>query len=319
MVRINESRVDYSFTQRRERRPIGLRGLIMLLMLGCAANSTPARAAEAADPQAADGLNDFAAGQFAEAVQSWRQAADAGSSTAALYLGVMYDVGQGVAHNYTEALDWYRRAGEAGSAPGLFNVGVMYDAGRGVPVDRVMAAQWYERAAAAGFGRASYNLALLLQTGDGVPRDPGRAITLFRAAYRQGITASRQHLAQLGRPVASEVRPVAVADASMQNFEQAQQMMLARGPAKAHAAAELFRRAAELHNPLAEYDYGYCLEIGLGVPQDRVMAYAWYRRAASDAKDPHLHAIADAGASALEVQFSGLQIDDARRALASMP
>ena len=178
----------------------------------------------------------------------------------------------------------------------------MHDAGRGVPPDPAQAASWYERAAAKGFGRAEYNLGLLYEEGAGVPRSRARAIQLFNRAAGHGITAAQAHLQRLGqRAAAVSARP---GDPAMTEFQQAQQLLLARGPAEAARAAEFFRRAAERGNALAEYDFGYCYEHGLGVPRDPAQAHVWYRRAASHATDEAVRSIALAGARNLEGQFS---------------
>ena len=145
------------------------------------------------DPvEVAHGMAAFDARDPTQAAQRWQAAALAGDPEAALFLGAMYDTGQGVGQDYAQALAWYRRAAEAGSAIGLFNVGVMYDAGRGVARDPAEAAHWYARAAAKGYGRAEYDLALLYQAGSGVERDPVRARRLFQAAARHGISAARR-------------------------------------------------------------------------------------------------------------------------------
>ncbi len=145
------------------------------------------------DPEAvARGMAAFDARRPGQAAERWQAAALAGDSKAALFLGAMYDTGQGVGQDYAQALAWYRRAAEAGNATGMFNVGVMYDAGRGVARDPSEAAHWYARAAAKGYGRAEYDLALLYQAGTGVPRDPERARQLFRRAAQHGIAAARR-------------------------------------------------------------------------------------------------------------------------------
>ena len=275
------------------------RALLLVVVLAGA----PAAACRA---DTAAGLADFRAGRFAEALQAWETQADAGDATAALLVGVMNDTGEGVAQNEAAALRWYRRAAAAGSAAAMFNVGVMFDAGRGVAPDRAAAAQWYQRAATAGIGRADYNLALMYEAGDGVPRDRARAIALFRAAAAHGIRAARDHLAQLGRPFAgrSEAGPE---DVALRDFQAAEHDLLTRGAADAARAAALFRSAAERHNALAEYDLGYCYENGIGLPVDKRQAYAWYSRAAEDARAGDLKMIAQSGAHALEQQFTNLQ------------
>lgn len=274
---------------------------LLLALLG-----SPARA------DTASGLADFQNGRFAEAFQQWTEAAAAGDSRGALFVGVLYDTGLGVGQSYPQALDWYRRAADAGNATGMFNAGVMYDAGRGVPPDPARAASWYERAAAKGFGRAEYNLGLLYQAGAGVRASRTRAIQLFKRAADHGITAAQAHLQELGvqQPSAQQqgrrnaAASARAGDPAMADFQQAQQLLLARGPADAARAADLFRRAAERGNALAEYDYGYCYEHGLGVPRDLAQAYAWYQRAASHAADGAVRSIALAAVRNVEGQSS---------------
>lgn len=228
------------------------------------------------------GLHDFEAGRFAEAMQQWKQSADAGDARGALYIGVMYDTGQGVPQNYTMALEWYRRAAEAGNAAAAFNVGVYYDSGLGVAKDRAQAANWYERAAARGFARANYNLALLYTAGDGVPRDDARANKLFTAAARQGISAAWSHVERQTPRTSS---PKETQDVATREFQQAQTLLLERGTGAAAKAVALFRRAADQGDPLAQYDLGYCYEHGIGVARDLAVAGEWYRRAAAHAND----------------------------------
>ena len=285
-----------SWTQRRRRLAVlGAAGLLLALL------GQPARA------DTASGLADFQNGRFAEAFQQWTEAAAAGDPRGALFVGVLFDTGLGVGQSYPQALDWYRRAAEAGDATGMFNVGVMYDAGRGVPPNPAQAASWYERAAAKGFGRAEYNLALLYQTGTGVRASRTRAIQLFKRAADHGITAAQAHLQQLGVQQSGQrnaAAPARVGDPAMADFQQAQQLLLARGPADAARAADLFRRAAERGNALAEYDYGYCYEHGLGVQRNPEQARIWYQRAASHATDATVRSIALAGVRSLGGQSS---------------
>ena len=247
------------------------------------------------------GLAEFRQGRFAEAFQEWQNAAAAGDARAALFVGVLYDSGLGTHQDSSAALAWYRRAAEQGSVPAAFNVAVMLDAGLGAPRDPKQALEWYQSAANRGFARAQYNLALLYESGSGVPRNIPQAITLYRKAAAQGLTAARAHLVQLKVNVVVAVHPVI--DVAMGEFGQAQQAFLSRSPADLAHAAELFRRAAERNNPLAEYDLAYCYEHGLGVQQNRADAYVWYRRAADHADDSSLKSIALAGLQSTKSQL----------------
>jgi TPR repeat protein len=247
--------------------------LAAMVCIAAAAFSVPAARADTTA-----GLNDFQAGRFAEALVEWQQSADAGDANGALYIGVLYDTGEGVPQDYITALRWYERAANDGSAAASFNVGVLYDVGLGVLQDRRQAAFWYKRAAERGFGRASYNLALLYNSGGGVPRDRALAGKLFSAAAHQGISAARPHLPREQSQPASRGQ---LQDVAMRDFQLAQNILLGRGVNAAAKAVVLFRRSAEQGNPLAEYDLGYCYEHGIGTQPDLDAAGEWYRRAAA--------------------------------------
>ena len=258
-----------------------------------------------------DGLAEFRQGRFAEALQEWQGAAAGGDARAALFIGVLYDSGLGTRQDSSAALTWYRRAADAGNAAAAFNVAVMFDAGRGVAKDPIQAFTWYQRAADKGFARAEYNLALLYESGIGTSQNTPQAIKFYRKAAAQGLTAARAHLARLGIAVAV-IRPSS--ESAMAEFRQAQQILLYRDPANVARATEMFRRAAERNNPLAEYDLAYCYEHGLGVAPNQLEAYNWYRRAANHTDNAMLKSIALAGLRGIDSQLSaaGLGVPSAR-------
>lgn len=271
-----------------------------------------------ADTQA--GLDDMRAGRYAEAISEWKAAAGSGDATAALFLGVMADTGQGLPQDYAQALAWYRRAADGGSPSGMFNVGIMYDAGQGVRQDQAEAARWYRRAADRGFARAEYNLGLMYEDGSGVAPDRQQAIRLFRSAAQHGLTAAESHLVHLGlsRPSLPRRQTAPVADAddtAMAKFRRAQAGMMARTPSDARNAIALFRQAAQRRDPVAQYaqyDLGYCYENGIGVPSDKAQAYGWYLRSSTSGADDGLKSIAASGARNLEAQLSPTQREQAR-------
>src|SRR5439155_35902 len=53
-------------------------------------------------------------GKFGEARSAFEQLAQAGSTEAKIYLGVMYAKGQGVPQDYVEAQKWFILAGDSG-------------------------------------------------------------------------------------------------------------------------------------------------------------------------------------------------------------
>lgn len=256
---------------------------IVLLLVGLAGSlAMPARADS---PLTTQGLVAFSAGRYAEALQAWQQAAETGDGQAALYIGLLNDLGRGVAQDAQAARSWYERAAALGNAVAMFNVGVLYDSGTGVTRDRAMAAEWYRKAASQGMARAAYALGLMHMAGDGVPPDKNQAIRYFRQALAGGVTAAQSHLAALGAPVAGVPRDKAAAgdtgrDAGLTAFDRAQELLLQRTPEAAREAATLLRQAADKGDLLAAYNLAYCYDKGIGLPADWQQAYVWYGRAA---------------------------------------
>ena len=95
------------------------------------------------DENGEDGINQ----DYVEAMRWYRKAADLGDATAMMEVGVMYNVGYGVAVDYAEAMKWFRKAADAGSGFAMEQIGVMYEFGHGVPEDEEQVRQWMEKAA----------------------------------------------------------------------------------------------------------------------------------------------------------------------------
>src|SRR5260370_8668577 len=126
---------------------------VVLLLAGLAMGlATPACADSALTNQ---GLAAFSGGRYAEALQDWQWAAETGDGQAALYIGLLNDLGRGVAQDAQAAHSWYERAAALGNPVAMFNVGVLYDSGIGVARDRAMAAEWYRKAASQGMAPAA--------------------------------------------------------------------------------------------------------------------------------------------------------------------
>ncbi|MEN8195454.1 MAG: tetratricopeptide repeat protein, partial [Pseudomonadota bacterium] len=70
-----------------------------------------------------------------------------GNSAPQLFIGVMYDNGQGVAQDDSAAADWYRQSAERDNMIAQIRLAIMYRDGRGVAEDRVKAWFWAGMAA----------------------------------------------------------------------------------------------------------------------------------------------------------------------------
>jgi len=164
----------------------GLAGIVLLLQAASAATLE-------------DGRDAVRQRRFSEALDILSPLAAQGDAEAALELGGLYDLGEGVAEDPAAALRWYRQAAEHGLPAAELDVALMYDTGRGTPRDAGKAALWYARAAARGDLRAAYDLGQLYEAGDGVPRNDDFAAAWFRQAAAGGLQAASQHLADLAR------------------------------------------------------------------------------------------------------------------------
>ena len=74
-----------------------------------------------------------------------------------------------------------------GEPRGCSNLGLLHEMGRGVAVNKGKAAVLYERACEGGIAEACVNLGGLLQTGDGVAVDKKRANALYGRACEAGV------------------------------------------------------------------------------------------------------------------------------------
>ncbi|MGF1627909.1 MAG: SCO family protein [Kiloniellaceae bacterium] len=92
----------------------------------------------------------FAGGDYAAAFDAYRHAADRGHPAAQNNLGILYEVGAGVAADTAQAEAWYRRAAEQGLPMGQYNLGILYGTGAPAARDPVRAYAWLTLARAQG-------------------------------------------------------------------------------------------------------------------------------------------------------------------------
>ena len=94
-----------------------------------------------------DGFAAYQKGDYAAARGKWAPLAEKGSSAAQLFLGFMYDRGQGVPKDDSQAAEWYRESAERDNMIAQVRIAIMYRDGRGVAADPVKAWFWAGMAA----------------------------------------------------------------------------------------------------------------------------------------------------------------------------
>ena len=116
-----------------------------------------------------------------EAIAAWRKAADKGSTSAMVELGVLYGTGAGVARDEDQARKLFERAAQAGNPRGVSNLAAL--GGGGASSDPARARELLARAAETN-AEAQYQLGLMLADGTGGAKDDIGARNLFDQNYQ---------------------------------------------------------------------------------------------------------------------------------------
>jgi len=101
------------------------------------------------------GLSAFNTGDYATALQVWRQLAEKDEPRSQAGIGFMYHRGMGVRADDREAAAWLLRAAEHGQAEGQLMLGILFYYGLGVSQSYVQAYAWCELAETNGNGDAT--------------------------------------------------------------------------------------------------------------------------------------------------------------------
>jgi TPR repeat protein len=171
--------------------------------------------------------------QMVEAIAAWRRAADKGSSSAMVELGVLYGTGAGVARDEAQARKLFERAAQAGNPRGVTNLAALDGGGGGASSDPARARELLARAAETN-AESQYQLGLMMAEGTGGTKDDAAARALFEKAAAQNHPGALERMgafAQSGRGGPKD------SDAAKAYYERA----AALGDADAKVALERLR------------------------------------------------------------------------------
>jgi uncharacterized protein len=138
--------------------------------------------------------------QSGEAIAAWRKAADKGSTSAMVELGVLYGTGSGLARDEAQARRLFERAAEAGNPRGVSNLAAL-GGGGAASSDPSHARELLAKAAQIN-AEAQYQLGLMLADGAGGAKDDVGARNLFEKAAAQNHAGALERMgtfAQEGR------------------------------------------------------------------------------------------------------------------------
>jgi uncharacterized protein len=122
--------------------------------------------------------------QMPDAIAAYRKAADKGSTSAMVELGVMFGNGIGVAKDPEQARKLFERAAEAGNPRGVTNLAAISGSG-GTAADPVHARAMLAKAAEANSAEAEYQLGMMMAEGTGGTKDDAGARAQFEKAAQQ--------------------------------------------------------------------------------------------------------------------------------------
>jgi TPR repeat protein len=128
--------------------------------------------------------------QMPEAIAVWRKAADKGSTSAMVELGVLYGNGSGVPKDEAQAQKLFERAAAAGNPRGISNLAAL---GGSAPADPVQARSLLAKAGETN-PEAQYQLGLMIADGVGGPKDDVTARALFAKAAAQNHPAALERM-----------------------------------------------------------------------------------------------------------------------------
>jgi TPR repeat protein len=123
-----------------------------------------------------------ASNQMPDAMAAWRKAADKGSTSAMVELGVLYGTGTGVTKDEAQARRLFERAAQAGNPRGVSNLAAL--GGGGAAADPARSRELLAKAAETN-AEAQYQLGVMLAEGVGGEKDDARARALFEKAAAQ--------------------------------------------------------------------------------------------------------------------------------------
>jgi len=134
--------------------------------------------------------------QWPEAIGAYRKAADKGSTSAMVELGVMYGAGSGLPKDLEQARRLFERAAEAGNPRGVTNLAAIGD---GTSSDPAKARALLVKAADENSAEAQYQLGLMTADGVGGSKDDVAARALFEKAAAQGHAGALERMGEFAR------------------------------------------------------------------------------------------------------------------------
>lgn len=203
-------------------------------------------------------------------------------------LAKQYATGTGVARDYPKSARLYREAAEMGSSTAAMILGDYYFGGIGVEKDEKKGARWYTQAADAEHAGAQLRLGDCYWRGRGVERDLLKAVRCYQASAEQEHIPALMRLADFYENETGVEQSREKADECYRKalkinpkYKPARLKLEHSGPRVSSSTdLETLIKAAESGDATAQRLLGFRYRWGQGLPQDNQLAVKWYQAAA---------------------------------------
>ena len=214
-----------------------------------------------------------------------RTVSSSGNTTRSYTTREMFEMGKSFYDkgNYTEALNWYKKAAENGSSDAQSELGFMYMNGEGTPVNKSEGAKWLLKASENGDFLAQRALGFMYKKGDGVPQNISESNKWLKKASYQFYEVGRKNMktdGQVAIQFFSWVYEMSQKPYDVWSlFHIGEIHYFAEGGVHTdfQEAAKYFKAASDMGNRVAMYFLGICYEFGRGIPKDLSKAQQYYK------------------------------------------
>lgn len=194
-----------------------LLGILLALLITCTSNSFAQENAEKLMNEVVElrdqakelsvlkkGWNSYKLGDHEAALNLWMPLAEAGNSSAQVFIGLLYNQGHAVKQDSKKAANWYELASNQGYAPAQWRLAILYYHGSGVTQNYQKAANLYHSAAKQEDVYSQGALAMMFSKGFGVPKDNVLAYSWFQLAGNNGFRLAQKYQNNLSVEMAPE-------------------------------------------------------------------------------------------------------------------
>lgn len=211
-------------------------------------------------------------------------------------LSLLYLNGSYVIPNEEEAFKWALKAAEADNLMAKFTLATFYLQGTGTAVNAPLGVEWHKKAAVLGLAESQFILSALYENGIGVEKDMDQSLAWIKQAAINNNAEAAQKLNSLG--ISINLDPEIESNRIVERAE------IALYKEDFQAAYSEYLQAANMENPLAQYQIGYFHLMGMSVAINFTEAHKWFLMAAKNGD-----ALAQFNIGMMHVRGDGLERD----------